>query len=87
MKKTDAPTVTAAAPAPTFWVVWRLAPDSDPEERYILTSHDGEREHPLQIKFSSGVEACNFLSNNPQYDVPKSAATHEPEDEQERRTR
>jgi hypothetical protein len=28
------------------WRPWRLAPDSDPREWFILVSEDGEREHP-----------------------------------------
>jgi hypothetical protein len=60
------------------WIVWQLAPDSDPEERYILTSPDGQIEHPLNLKFSSGVEACNFLKNNPQHDSAASASESAP---------
>lgn len=66
--------------APKRWVVWKLAPDSDPEERYILTSPDGEIEHPLDLKFSSGTEACNFLVNNPQHDTEPKAEAVETED-------
>jgi hypothetical protein len=53
--------------ARTVWDAWQLAPDSDPAMRYILTSPDGEVEHPLNLKFSSAAEARNFLTNNPQY--------------------
>jgi len=27
---------------PEPWAVWRLAPDSDPEERFIVVGPDGE---------------------------------------------
>lgn len=29
---------------PEPWAVWRLAPDSDPEERFIVVGPDGENE-------------------------------------------
>jgi hypothetical protein len=32
------------APTPGPWIVWKLAPDSDPQERVIITTADGEEE-------------------------------------------
>lgn len=63
------PTSAVFASDRLFWVPWQLAPDSDPQQRFILTTADGEHEHPAGFKFSSGVEACNFLANNPEVDA------------------
>lgn len=68
----DTPTASPVFPAlAAFWVPWQLAPDSDPEQRFILTTADGEREHPAGVKFSSSVEAYQFLKNNPQVDTAR----------------
>ena len=41
-------TVVSTAPAaghtPLPWKVWKLSPDSDPKERFIIVTEDGERE-------------------------------------------
>ncbi|MGH3428239.1 MAG: hypothetical protein ACRDQZ_11855, partial [Mycobacteriales bacterium] len=39
------------------WIPWKLAPDSDPKERFILVSEDGETEHPDGRKYDTIVEA------------------------------
>src|SRR4051812_3580578 len=37
---------------PGNWVAWQLAPDSDPQERHIVTTEDGE------------VEVCGLIEND-----------------------
>lgn len=36
--------MTRRQPTSLPWAVWRLAPDSDPRQRHIITTADGERE-------------------------------------------
>lgn len=36
--------MTKLQPTPLPWIVWRLAPDSDQEQRHIITTADGEEE-------------------------------------------
>jgi hypothetical protein len=36
--------MTLKQPTQRPWVVWRLAPDSDPQQRHIITTADGEEE-------------------------------------------
>ena|ERR1043165_1718370 len=37
---------------PGNWIVWQLAPDSDPQERHIVTTEDGE------------TEVCGLIEND-----------------------
>lgn len=42
----------------TTWVPWQLAPDSDPEQRFILVNKDDDgEEHPDGIKYNTAEEA------------------------------
>ncbi len=36
--------MTKPQPTPLPWIVWRLAPDSDQQQRHIITTADGEQE-------------------------------------------
>ncbi len=38
------PSGSLSGPTPGPWMKWKLGPDSDPEERWIVTTVDGERE-------------------------------------------
>lgn len=42
----------------SYWVPWQLAPDSDPEERWILVDANDENiEHPNRVKYGTEEES------------------------------